>query len=205
MTVKVESVAAPTPSSTERVRRMLTLKNLHIAGVTVLAGVCLYLLGQMLYAWRSAKSQDASALAQQGVAMQAAEVAARPLAGLDDKLKQATVDANKFYERRLPYSYSEVAGELGVLKNKAGVKLTRGQYNEAAGVGGWHCSADRSAGGCEPERGLSTDCPLHQFVGAGQDIFPDTECGIGWAAGRVGGSAAGVDDVSAGSGWRGVE
>ncbi len=57
-------------------------------------------------------------------------MAARPLAGLDEKLKQATVDADKFYERRLPYSYSEVAGELGVLKNKAGVKLTRGQYNE---------------------------------------------------------------------------
>jgi type IV pilus assembly protein PilO len=130
VTVKVESAAAPTLSLTERVRRMLTLKNLHIAGVAVLATVCLYLLGQMLYAWRSAKSEDASALAQQRVAMQAAEVAARPLAGLDDKLKQATVDADKFYERRLPYSYSEVAGELGVLKNKAGVKLTRGQYNE---------------------------------------------------------------------------
>ncbi len=132
MTVIVESAAAETQSFMERVRRMLTLKNLHIAGVAVLAAVCLYLLGQMVYAWQSAKSQDSSALAQQRVAMQTAEVAARPLAGLDDKLKQATVDADKFYERRLPYSYSEVVGELGVLKNKAGVKLTRGQYSEAA-------------------------------------------------------------------------
>jgi type IV pilus assembly protein PilO len=132
VTVKVDIAVTPPLSLTERVRRMLTLKNLHIAGVAVLAAVCLYLLGQMLYAWRSAKSQDASALAQQRVAMQAAEVAARPLAGLDDKLKQATVDSDKFYARRLPYSYSEVAGELGVLKNKAGVKLTRGQYNETS-------------------------------------------------------------------------
>ena len=132
MTVKVDIAAAPTPSLTERLRGMLTLKNLHIAGVAVLAAVCLYLLGQMLYAWRSAKSEDSSALAQQRVAMQAAEVAARPLAGLDDKLKQANVDADKFYERRLPYSYSEVVGELGVLTKKAGVKLlTRVQYGEA--------------------------------------------------------------------------
>jgi type IV pilus assembly protein PilO len=131
VTVMVESTAAETQSFTERVRRMLTLKNLHIAGVAVLAAVCLYLLGQMVYAWQSAKSQDSSALAQQRVVMQKAEVAARPLAGLDDKLKQATVDADTFYQRRLPYSYSEVVGELGVLKNKAGVKLTRGQYSEA--------------------------------------------------------------------------
>jgi type IV pilus assembly protein PilO len=131
VTVIVDSAAVKTQSLTERVRGMLTLKNLHIAGVAVLAAVCLYLLGHMVYAWQSAKSEDASALAQQRVAMQAAEVASRPLAGLDDKLKQATVDADKFYERRLPYSYSEVVGELGVLKNKAGVKLTRGQYTEA--------------------------------------------------------------------------
>jgi hypothetical protein len=85
----------------------------------------------MVYAWQSAKSEDASALAQQRVAMQAAEVASRPLAGLDDKLKQATVESDKFYAKRLPYSYSEVVGELGVLNKKAGVKLTRGQYTEA--------------------------------------------------------------------------
>jgi type IV pilus assembly protein PilO len=131
VTVILDRTAAGTQSLTERARKLLTLKNLHIAGVAVLAAVCLYLLGHMVYAWQSAKSEDSSALAQQKVAMQAAEVAARPLAGLDDKLKQATVDADKFYERRLPYSYSEWVGELGVLKNKAGVKLTRGQYTEA--------------------------------------------------------------------------
>ena len=131
MTVMLDNRAAGTQTLTERARRLLTLKNLHIAGVAVLAGVCLYLLGQMLYAWQSAKRQDSSALARQRVAMQSAEVAARPLAGLDDKLKQASVDSDKFYAQRLPYSYSEVVGELGVLNKKAGVKLTRGQYSEA--------------------------------------------------------------------------
>jgi type IV pilus assembly protein PilO len=131
VTVMLDLAAAGTQTLTERARRLLTLKNLHFAGVAVLALVCLYLMGQMVYAWQSAKSEDSSALAQQRAAMHAAEVAARPLAGLDDKLKQATVDSDKFYAQRLPYSYSEVVGELGVLNKKTGVKLTRVQYLEA--------------------------------------------------------------------------
>jgi hypothetical protein len=127
----LDSAAAGTQNLTERARKLVTLKNLHIAGVAVLALLCLYLMGQMLYAWRSAKSEDSSALARQRVTMRAAEVAARPLAGLDDKLKQATVDSDKFYAQRLPYSYSEVVGELGVLNKKTGVKLTRVQYLES--------------------------------------------------------------------------
>jgi type IV pilus assembly protein PilO len=131
VTVVLDKKAAGTQNLTERARNLLTLKNLHIAGVAMLAGVCVYLLAQMLYAWQTAKSQDTSALARQELAMKSAEVAARPLAGLDEKLKQATVDSDKFYVQRLPYSYSEVAGELGALAAKDKVKLTREQYSQA--------------------------------------------------------------------------
>jgi len=128
MTVMLDSKAAGTQSLTERARRLITLKNLHIAGVAVLGVVCVYLLAQMTYAWQTAKSEDAGALAQQRAVMQNAEVASRPLAGLDEKLKLATVDADGFYERRLPFANSEVVGELGALAAKQGVKLTRVQY-----------------------------------------------------------------------------
>ena len=131
MTVVLDNKAAGTQSLTERTRNLLTLKNLHIGGVAVLAVVCLYLLAQMAYAWRTAKSEDSTAVTQQEAAMRRAEVAARPLAGLDEKLKQATVDSDEFYARRLPYSYSEVAGELGALAVKEKVKLTREQYSQA--------------------------------------------------------------------------
>jgi hypothetical protein len=131
MTVMLDRTAAGTQRMTERTRKLLTVKNLHIAGVAVLALVCLYLLARMAYAWQAAKTQDAGAVAQQTAAMRSAEVAAQPLAGLDEKLKQATVDADEFYKRRLPYSYSEVAGELGALAKKVNVKLTRGQFAEA--------------------------------------------------------------------------
>ena len=108
--------------------RLLTLKNLHIAGVAVSGAVCVYLLAHMAYAWQTAKNQDAGALAQERLMMQRAEVAARPLAGLDEKLKLATVEADGFYARRLPFANSEVLGELGGLATKHGVKLTRVQY-----------------------------------------------------------------------------
>jgi hypothetical protein len=130
VTVVLDKKAAGTQKLTEQTRSLLTLKNLHIAGVVVLAGVCVYLLAHMLYAWQTAKSQDTAALAKQEQAMKSAEVAARPLAGLDEKLKQATVDSDKFYAQRLPYSYSEVAGELGALADKEKVKLTREQYSQ---------------------------------------------------------------------------
>jgi hypothetical protein len=116
---------------TERTRALLTQLNLYYAGVGLLALACLYLLAQILFAWQAANSQDATAIAQQKIAMKTAEIQAKPLEGLDGKLKLATADANAFYEKRLPFAYSEVAGELGALAKKQGVKLTRVQYAQS--------------------------------------------------------------------------
>ncbi len=70
----------------------------------MLALVNLYLLVHIGFAWRAATSQDAAALEQQTVVMKTAEIATKPLQGLDAKLAQATAEANKFYESgcRLP-------------------------------------------------------------------------------------------------------
>jgi hypothetical protein len=112
----------------ENARRLGTLRNLHIAGVVVLGLLNLYLLVHMAFAWRAATSDDAAALASQTIAMKTAEIGRRPLEGLDEKLAQATKDADKFYKQRLPFANSEVAGELGALAKKQGVKLIRVQY-----------------------------------------------------------------------------
>jgi type IV pilus assembly protein PilO len=69
MTVMLDSKTASTQRMTARTRKLLNLKNIHFAGVAALALVCLYLLAQMAYAWRSARSQDAAAVAQQTAAM----------------------------------------------------------------------------------------------------------------------------------------
>ena len=112
----------------EKARRLGTLRNMHIAGVVVLGLVNLYLLVHMAFAWRAANSDNAAALADQTIVMQTAKIARQPLEGLDGKLTEATKDADKFYKQRLPFANSEVAGELGALAKKQGVKLIRVQY-----------------------------------------------------------------------------
>lgn len=120
---------APPPKVSERTRALLTQRNIYYAGVAVLVLVNLYLLIHIGFAWQAATSQNAAAVEQQTVAMKTAEIAKKPLEGLDAKLAQATTEANEFYDRRLPFATSGVVGELGVLAKKQGVKLTRGQYS----------------------------------------------------------------------------
>lgn len=121
---------------TEKARKLGTLLNLHIAGVVVLGLVNLYLLAHMAFAWRGANSDNAQALADQTVARETAKIARQPLEGLDEKLAQATKDSDKFYQQRLPYSISEVVGELGALSKKQGAKLTRANYAYAPVLAG---------------------------------------------------------------------
>jgi hypothetical protein len=112
----------------ERARAWLSPLNLHWAGVGLLALVNLYLLAQMGLLWQSASSHNAEAMAQQRIELKTAEIAALPLRGLDEKLARATADADKFYQRRLPANYSEVAAELGALTNAQKVRLARAGY-----------------------------------------------------------------------------
>jgi type IV pilus assembly protein PilO len=121
---------------TEKARKLATLLNLHIAGVILLGLVNLYLLVHMAFAWSGANSENGQALADQTIAMKTAEIGRQPLEGLDEKVAQATKDSDKFYKQRLPYSISEVVGELGALTKKQGVKLTRANYAYAPVLAG---------------------------------------------------------------------
>jgi hypothetical protein len=122
-------VAQGVQGVSERARVLLTQLNLYYAGIALLVLVNLYLLVQMGVAWKTASSQNAVALDQQTVAMKAAEIATKPLEGLDGKLVKATADSDQFYAKRLPVAYSEVLAELGSLTKQQGVKMTRGQYS----------------------------------------------------------------------------
>jgi hypothetical protein len=119
----------------ERTRGWLNAVNLHWAGVAVLALVNLYLLVQMGFAWQLANSQNAEALAQQQIQLKSAEIAAKPLQGLDVKLAAASDKADQFYLERLPFSYSEIASELGALKDRTKVHLSRVNYSQPVPTG----------------------------------------------------------------------
>jgi hypothetical protein len=128
---RATAVAQSMQEVSERTRRMVTRRNIYYSIVAVLVAIDVYLLAQMGLAWKAAHSGDASAIAQQTVTMKAAEIAKKPLEGLDTKLADATTEADHFYTARLPVAYSDVLAELGVLTKKEGVKLTRVQYAQA--------------------------------------------------------------------------
>lgn len=115
----------------ERTRALLTLVNIHYAAVAGLTLLNIVLGISVFSAWRAANGQDASTVAGETAALHAAEAQAKPLEGLDAKLEDATSDANTFYRGRLPFAYSQVAGELGALARRQGVKLNGVQYSQA--------------------------------------------------------------------------
>lgn len=135
MTVMTKRPVA-TRQVTQRMRGLLNLLNLHFAGVAVLGLVNLYLLAHMAFAWSAASSRNTAALEQQTVAMKTAEIAKKPLEGLDNKLALATINADNFYKQRLPFADSQMVGELGALAKKQGVKLTRTGYTYAPVMAG---------------------------------------------------------------------
>ena len=116
------------PRLTARAKALMTALNLHLAGVAVLALVVLYLAIHLVFLWQGLSANNAEALDQQHVQLIAAQLAAKPLRGLDKKLVASTHDANGFYQTRLPYADSQVAAEIGALTKKAGVRWTHAQY-----------------------------------------------------------------------------
>jgi type IV pilus assembly protein PilO len=164
--IPATAIAPPQPpaeSFGERVRAWLSPLNLHWIGVALLVIVNLYLLAQMALLWQSASSHNADALAEQRIQLHDAEIAARPLRGLDAKLENATAEADRFYDQRLPASDSQMISELGALSRRQSVRLIRVSYTEAAVLPG-------SAGELtevKMDASLSGDYrPLVQFMNA---------------------------------------
>jgi type IV pilus assembly protein PilO len=116
------------PGVAARVRSMMTAMNLHFAGVALLILLDLYLIAHLIFVWQALNSNNADAIDDQRVQLIAAQVAAKPLRGLDKKLVASTEDANTFYQQRLPYAASQVAAEVGALTHREGVHWTRAQY-----------------------------------------------------------------------------
>jgi len=147
-----------------RVRALLTATNLHFAGVAVLLVLVLYLAVHMVVVWQGLNSRDAAALDEQRAELRAADLAARPLRGLDKKLVASTAEADAFYQKRLPYAYSQVAAELGALTKREGVHLTRVQYAQAGVLTGEDALTE-----VRMDASVSGDYrPIVQFVNAAE-------------------------------------
>jgi type IV pilus assembly protein PilO len=124
------------PQLTQRARALLTAVNLHYAGVVALSVLLVYLIAHLAYTAQTLHANDAEAQAQQRVTLRAAQIAAQPLRGLDEKLAKSTDQADEFYDSRLPYAYSQVLTELGALTTKNKLRLSRVQYTQALALTG---------------------------------------------------------------------
>ena len=130
------SVLRRVPRLTAQARQLLTAVNLHFAGVAALVVLELYLLAHLFFAWQAVNTSGPDALAQQRTMLRAAQIAGKPLEGIDEKLNTSTEQANAFYQKRLPYAYSQVAAELGALTKRSNVRLARVQYAQVPQLSG---------------------------------------------------------------------
>lgn len=123
-------------SRLDQVRTWMSPLNVHIAGAVLLLLANIWLVVQLVLVGTGSGARGAEAVATAQSQQAAAEIAARPLRGLDEKLQNSQQEAAKFYKSRLPFGYADVASELGVLGKRTGVRLARVQYVQAAPVNG---------------------------------------------------------------------
>ncbi len=121
-----------TEDQRKRLTAALSPVNLHMAGAVALLLLCIYFGVRlfMLSGSTGVAGDEAIVVAQSRVA--AANLAAKPLRGVDGKLAASDEEAQKFYKDRLPYAYSDVATQLGALAKASNVRLSRASYVRAA-------------------------------------------------------------------------
>jgi len=124
------------PETRDRLRFLLQPLPLHIAGALLLAAVNIYLAIHLAIAAGIAHRNNADAIQQQSIQARAADLAARPLRGIDAKLATSENAQADFYARRLPTAYSTIAADLGQIAHSSGVKLTRVQYTQTPSLAG---------------------------------------------------------------------
>lgn len=129
-------LGSPTESRMDQVREWMSPLNVHVAVGALLLLANLWLLVHLVILGFGGGASGAQAVIDARAQQATADLAARPLRGLDTKLLTSQEQAKHFYTSRLPYGYADVATELGALRQRTGVRLSRGQYVQAAPVNG---------------------------------------------------------------------
>lgn len=117
-------------------RKLLTLLNLHIAGVVVLLGLIVFLLTQLFFAWHAASSDQSADYEAGHLTYVQLQAQMSHLQGLPEKVTQASKDADKFIDKRIAPNYSTMLSELGAVETRNNVRLTRAQYTATPAING---------------------------------------------------------------------
>jgi type IV pilus assembly protein PilO len=115
--------------------RLFSPAGLHAVGFGILAIATILLGIRMGLDWRETSSSSMDAMAGRQAEMRTLELQTAPLRGLDKKVDKSRVQIDEFYAKRIPASYSAFLEQLGQLKEKSPVQLTRVGYTQLPGSG----------------------------------------------------------------------
>jgi Tfp pilus assembly protein PilO len=117
------------PSSANLWRERLTSPLVwHYAGAASLLLLTIVLGVRLGMDWSATHGHSSDVLAGKQAQLRALDLQTAPLRGLDKSVEQVREQMGGFYSKRVPPNYSAIAGRVGDLQVKSGVRLTRVQY-----------------------------------------------------------------------------
>ncbi|HEY0758546.1 MAG TPA: hypothetical protein VGD59_04735 [Acidisarcina sp.] len=114
--------------------KTLSMLNLHIAGLAVLLILDCFLGVRLLIAWHAAGADREEQIAQAQISAAQLQAQTQRLSGLPARVDRARNGAAEFYSERMPANYSSIAGNLGELYARDGVRLTRASYTQTPAI-----------------------------------------------------------------------
>ena len=97
---------------------LLSLLNLHFAGVALLLILNLVLGVRLFLAWSTLRAASPDQLQQQQTAYRALQLEMSPLRGLPQKVDAFPDQADDFYAARFPAAYSTISATINDLARK---------------------------------------------------------------------------------------
>jgi type IV pilus assembly protein PilO len=116
--------------------KLISLLNLHFAGVALLLILNLVLAVRLFLAWSTLRSASADQLQQRQTAYRALQLEMTPLRGLPQKVTLSRTQAGEFYTARFPAAYSTISATINDLASKNSVRLTNLAYTPTPAIAG---------------------------------------------------------------------
>jgi type IV pilus assembly protein PilO len=116
--------------------KLISLLNLHFAGVALLLILNLVLAVRLFLAWSTLRTASDEQLQQQQVAYRALQLEMTPLRGLPQKVSLSRTQGDEFYKVRLPGAYSTISAAIHDLESKNNVRLTNLAYTPTPAIAG---------------------------------------------------------------------
>jgi type IV pilus assembly protein PilO len=116
--------------------KLVSLLNLHIAGVALLLILNLVLGVRLFLAWSTLRAAGPEQLQQQQITYRALQLEMSPLRGLPQKVDLSRTQADAFYGARFPSEYSTISATINDLATKNSVRLTNLAYTPRPALAG---------------------------------------------------------------------